>query len=109
MGELAFRVRALQLTVTALVLLSCSPDKAGTFEVVFDWAEGEPEGAVWVYARVEQAEGEGDRGTVAEAPLAKYSGGVELEFDQIPYGDGYVIVVESVTRPRHDGCSYQSK
>jgi hypothetical protein len=68
----------------------------GSFEIVFDWLDPEPEGSsgLWVWARVERREGGAQGVKMAEAALTAFSPGVQLPFDNVPYADSLVVVVE---------------
>ena len=73
-----FGIGCVLLLGAALASCKNKSSEPGSFNVIFDWADREPAGTVWVYARVEQDQEAEGRIVVAEAPLAKYKKGVVL-------------------------------
>jgi hypothetical protein len=95
----------MRYTFAAVAVLACSvgpfacglgTSEPGSFEIVFDWLDPEPDNdaGLWVWARVERREGGAQPVQMAEAALTAFSPGVQLPLSDVPYSGNLVVVVE---------------
>ena len=86
------RRSALQLLVAVLVFASACLSERGTFDVHFGFRDGPPSAgrALFAFAYVERSGGY----RVAQSEPVRFEPAARLQFEEVPNGDGYTVVVE---------------